>query len=150
MHRCNEAYLDKRMASCSELPSNVVAQIRSEVQQQLEAKVDAVLGATIAASRDAATAPDAATAALAKQFKSLLDQGPSSAGAGAAMQQFCEDVLEAPAIASEIEPLIPLLQTYAASRLKEFSTGADDGGAAAGGTPGAAGAATTSGTPGAP
>ena len=133
MHAANEAYVDRllsaamgnaRPAGTQPLPPVVVAQVRTEVQAQLEAKVDSLLADVINAAQElqqnSAAAAAAAAAggkpALAALFLRVLAGG----GQGdASVAAFCDAVLAHDDIRLAIEPLVSLLVTYATSKLEE-------------------------------
>ena len=91
MHRTNEAFLDEQMAVCAGLAPDVIAQVRAEVETQLEAKVDGVLGAIIAASRGHGLQGDIPPS-LVTQFQTLLSTA-SSGSEPQEIQDFCYAVL---------------------------------------------------------
>jgi hypothetical protein len=127
MHEANESYLDAALsaAGASSLPAEVQQQIRAEVTQQLEPKVDALLAATIKTiqqrnARAAGTAPYEGTSrGLVSHFLRVLLRAADGASDPAALDGFCQDVLAHEDVKKAVEPLVALLVSYATSRLQE-------------------------------
>lgn len=119
MHRANETYLDKAISFAGTLPKEVQAQIRTEVQAQLESKVDNVLAAVITVSQNGSgsSSGNGEIDALGQRFSAFIASSPSEDS----IAGFCEDVLASGEIKKTIEPLVNLLVQYASSRLKEAS-----------------------------
>jgi hypothetical protein len=121
MHRANEGYLDRVVALAGGLPKEVQAQIRTEVQAQLESKVDNVLAAVITVSQSGggSSSGSGEVDGLASRFAAMVALG----GSDEAVQAFCDAVLGSGEVKKTIEPLVNLLVQYATSRLKEATGG---------------------------
>ena len=120
------------IAAYAALPDDVRGQIASEVQAQLEVKVDGVLAAVINASQQQAQDNGAASSsspqldALTRQFGAVLSSAAAVEGGSGdvsaaqdAISSFCEGVLDHDDVRGTIPQLAGLLVTYAVSRLQQ-------------------------------
>lgn len=129
MHRSNEAYLDALLSAggASTLPGEVRAQIRAEVTQRLEPKVDALLASTIKAVQAGASGSAASVTAAAGSAAPLVPHFLAvilGSDPAASVSTFCEAVLAQEEVRKAVEPLVSLLISYAAKRLQDATASA--------------------------
>lgn len=128
MHRANETYLDRALsgAGATGLPAEVQQQIRAEVTNQLEPKVDSLLACTIkavqtfgagAAGKTSAQVLEGTSPSLVAHFLQVLLGG--GRGAEGDLDGFCAAVLAQEEVKKAVEPLVALLVSYATSRLQD-------------------------------
>lgn len=130
MQRANDNYLSDLLsrAGAGRLPAEVQSQIRTEVANQLEPKVDQILAATIKAVQTGGKTGGSSSkvsGALVNHFVRVVDAtvgagaASNAEGAAASLMSFCAAVLDQEEVRKAVESLVKLLVQYAESRLDE-------------------------------
>ena len=125
-------YLQVLMESCDTLPSQVVQEIKSEIEALLTAKITEKLNMVTNAYKSNTNAPpmpltteEPTDEQLVRGYSSLVAMMLENIGAGvtnerkASMEQFSKCIVTSGDVRQEIEPMVALLVTYAQARLSE-------------------------------
>lgn len=119
MASANKAYLTTLLRPAAHMPMEVRQRLAEELENQLEAKVDALLERTVLHVQGVAVAEDLLP--LAEQFEAILrrESAGELASLAGPIAEFTRSVLAWPELKADIEMLAEMLITYADSRLEE-------------------------------
>ena len=99
-------------AQCAGLPEEVCVEIKNEVTQQMDAKTELIIRNV---TRDAGAEPTADYTQLVNPQNAAALEAAYQSGNAAGMG---EAIAALPELAAELQPLVELLHSYAASRLQ--------------------------------